>query len=107
CGCKPRISPKRMQGEIASFRQYYSLYRTRAKREKIPMKLNKAQFFYLTQQPCFFCGKTKDKQFKPYKDVVPFVGNGVDRLDNTKGYNVKNCVPCCHSCNRSKGSVSI
>lgn len=28
--------------------------------------------------------------------------NGVDRINNSIGYVIENCVPCCRQCNRSK-----
>ena len=32
--------------------------------------------------------------------------NGVDRVDNTKGYSVDNSVPCCKFCNTAKHTMS-
>jgi hypothetical protein len=32
--------------------------------------------------------------------------NGIDRVDNEKGYLVENCVPCCFTCNSLKKSVT-
>lgn len=107
CGCVLTVVPKRIGPEVANFRQYHNLYRTRAKRNSIPFKINRAQFLFLTQQPCFYCNKKRTKGFNAYRGYKPFLCNGVDRLDNTKGYTIQNCVPCCHSCNRSKGSVSV
>ena len=36
-----------------------------------------------------------------YTDT-PFLRNGIDRIDNNKGYTKENCVPCCDICNRIK-----
>jgi hypothetical protein len=41
-------------------------------------------------QPCDYCGSLPD----PY--------NGIDRVDNTRGYELDNVVPCCMDCNFSK-----
>jgi hypothetical protein len=38
--------------------------------------------------PCFYCLTKKEETV-----------NGIDRLDNTKGYSVSNCVGCCKNCN--------
>lgn len=35
-----------------------------------------------------------------------FLYNGIDRLDNRRGYTVKNSVPCCTLCNYKKGNQS-
>jgi hypothetical protein len=34
------------------------------------------------------------------------VANGIDRVDNTKGYSVDNCVPCCRRCNVAKADMT-
>jgi hypothetical protein len=35
-----------------------------------------------------------------------FVCQGVDRVDNTKGYTLANSVPCCKVCNRMKMAMT-
>lgn len=44
--------------------------------------------------PCFYC------DFKSEETV-----NGIDRMDNTKGYILTNCVGCCKNCNFIKKSL--
>jgi len=34
------------------------------------------------------------------------VYNGIDRIDNTKGYTPENCVPCCFEVNAMKRDFS-
>jgi hypothetical protein len=46
-------------------------------------------------RPCHYCGAAPD----------PF--NGVDRIDNTKGYLIENCAPCCTTCNNAKKDLPI
>ena len=41
-------------------------------------------------QPCHYCGEK------------PFDYNGLDRVDNSKGYEIDNVVPCCRYCNSFK-----
>jgi hypothetical protein len=36
-----------------------------------------------------------------------YVYNGIDRLDNTKGYTIDNIVPCCYKCNVLKKDFTI
>ena len=40
-------------------------------------------------------------------DYGDFKYNGVDRVDNTIGYNNDNVVPCCKICNNSKATMTI
>jgi hypothetical protein len=36
-----------------------------------------------------------------------FIGNGVDRVENSLGYSVDNCVACCKICNWMKLTLSV
>lgn len=43
--------------------------------------------------------------FKRYNDNGHFYFNGIDRVDNFKGYTLENSVPCCTICNRAKSNM--
>jgi len=64
-----------------------------AKKRGIHFFLSKTQFQELIVQPCFYCG------YHIMEEV-----NGIDRLDNQKGYIDDNVVSCCETCNVLKGS---
>lgn len=49
--------------------------------------------------PCAYCNKAA----MPKQGIL----NGIDRLDNTKGYLLDNCVPACFNCNCGKGEMSM
>lgn len=66
-------------------------YRRGAKVRGYTFKLNYEQFQYLIIQDCHYCGCSPNTSF-----------HGVDRVDNTEGYHIDNCVPCCTLCNRIK-----
>ena len=36
-----------------------------------------------------------------------YVYNGIDRIDNNKGYTIDNIVPCCAKCNYAKGKLTL
>lgn len=58
-------------------------------------------FFDLVTQDCYYCGNPPiEVIYKKY--ITPVRYNGVDRLDNSKGYSKGNCVTCCKVCNRMK-----
>jgi len=40
-------------------------------------------------------------------DYSQFKYNGVDRVDNTVGYTLDNCVSCCKICNNSKATLTL
>lgn len=69
----------------------YCFYRHGAKRRGYVFNLTIEEFEQLTNNTCYYCGK-------PSK--------GVDRWDNTKGYDIENCVPCCKRCNYMKQAQS-
>ena len=47
------------------------------------------------------CG-VKPSQTDNYLKKHDFYYNGIDRIDNTKGYLSDNCVSCCSHCNTAK-----
>lgn len=54
---------------------------------------------------CFYCEKSPSS-FQTGKRKHKFYYTGIDRVDNDKGYQLDNCVPCCKSCNSMKKSTS-
>lgn len=64
-----------------------------AKKRKMDFTLIKGQFETLIIQPCFYCRYHKDGEV-----------NGIDRIDNNKGYIIDNVVACCEACNAMKSS---
>jgi 5-methylcytosine-specific restriction endonuclease McrA len=79
------------------------------------------EFLKLSQLPCFYCGETCSTSANKFKCIKKgsrtsasdyakkagtFKYNGLDRMDNAKGHSLDNVVPCCKTCNLSKGSMS-
>ncbi len=56
--------------------------------------LSEHDFVAIREQPCSYCG------IDPGKNKF---GVGLDRLDNGRGYEVGNVVPCCGDCNKIRG----
>lgn len=61
--------------------------------------------------PCHYCNRT-DINSVTVASKIPgevlladFRYNGLDRVDNSIGYEEDNCVPCCVVCNRAKNSM--
>jgi hypothetical protein len=67
----------------------YTHYKSGAKKRNIDFDLTIEQFETFWQQPCAYCGSEIETI-------------GVDRIDNTTGYSIANCNPCCVHCNRMK-----
>ena len=72
----------------------YLIYYRNAKKRELNFLLSLFDFISLITKPCAYCGETN-------------LYNGVDRVDNTKGYTLDNCVPCCTVCNRMKRCMTV
>jgi len=64
-----------------------------AQKRNINFALPKTKFNELILLPCFYCDYKKDGEV-----------NGIDHLNNNVGYQEDNVVPCCKTCNITKGS---
>lgn len=71
----------------------FKSYRNGAKRRGYNFNLEFEHFSNIINSDCFYCG-TKNCR-------------GCDRVDNTIGYSVENCVPCCRRCNEIKMTRSV
>ena len=74
----------------------YMVYCRSAEYKNLKFELSKDEYKSIVQNPCHYCGL-----FKEEKDF-----SGIDRRDQTLGYIVSNCVPCCEMCNFMKKSLS-
>lgn len=82
---------------------YYDyIYKSRVR--NIPFLLTKEYFLELTNSNCFYCGIAPTNIRLNGRFVE--VHNGVDRVDNNRGYEVGNVVPCCKYCNSFKSNYS-
>lgn len=87
----------------------YRKYRSNAASRGVPFKLTKEWFLTLVEQECIYCGRKPRQLYHHDKRSKnrPFKYNGIDRLDNRRGYTKKNSVPCCKFCNYAKGTNTI
>jgi hypothetical protein len=81
-------------------------YRRHATIKEVPFELTKEQFFQMMQLPCYYCG-ILPSQVHTHGTWHPFIYNGIDRMDNDKGYTLENVVPCCKVCNRAKRDLPL
>lgn len=89
----------------ASFRDLFRHYRSNAKIRNLPWELTSDEFRKITLSRCYYTGREPASSWKSaFED---YIYNGIDRLDNSKGYTVENCVPCCTEVNRMKMDSSF
>ena len=75
----------------------YKSYKISATKRKIEIDIDKKTFLYLIHHDCYLCGKKNDEKHQ----------NGIDRVDNDKGYILENVQPCCGNCNFIKNKFSL
>lgn len=82
-------------------------YKRCAKDKGVEYLLDDTDFITITSSPCFYCGISPSPFAKGSANSNgAFVGNGIDRVDNTKGYIRSNVVSCCTQCNWAKNIQS-
>jgi hypothetical protein len=115
CDClRDENSARRMfKPEFAAFKnRIYLNYVGGAKTRGYEFNLSKEQVISLISKNCVYCGvepSLSKAAVNTYKkiDGSELKVNGIDRVDNTKGYILENCVPCCYTCNRAKMHLSM
>jgi len=67
-----------------------------ARDRNLVISMTDEEIMNMTDLNCVYCNtETKDMICR----------NGLDRIDSSLGYDLSNCVPCCGSCNMSKGQL--
>ena len=84
-------------------------YKGGAKQRGLSYSLSEEEFLTLTSSPCHYCGrlpfriqKANGRRRGGDSPGGAYTYNGIDRMDNSVGYEFSNCVPCCTECNRAK-----
>lgn len=73
--------------------ELYKTYRKEDKKKGLENDLNPVWLKEnITSKPCYYCGTTT----RPI---------GADRIDNSKGHEKDNVVPCCKICNKVRNNI--
>jgi len=111
CGFHPCKSPHNMgkRSIETSYNSLFYSYKKGAIDRGLLFDLDKTSFKNLINKNCFYCNKIpssvyqiKNSKTGQIRAGIPLIYNGIDRVDNEKGYTLTNCVPCCETCNRMK-----
>lgn len=85
-------------------------YKSSAKNRGLEFNLSRDSFSILILSQCHYCGAAASSTIKrsrnPKHDRV-LTCNGIDRVDNSMGYTIDNCVTCCLQCNQAKLDYSL
>jgi hypothetical protein len=89
---------------LVSFHLLYNSYKSKSRKHGKVFQLTKEEFRSFTKQNCHYCGRPPIQKIISTRGREPYVYNGIDRKDNSIGYLLFNCLPCCKECNYTKGS---
>ena len=107
CGClRHEGLNRKYEKGIAAFHQAYSSLKTGARIRGYELSISLEEFGSLVRQNCYYCGAPPQNIRKSSKGNGSFVYNGIDRIDNSRGYVSGNVVACCKKCNFAKRDMS-
>ena len=92
--------------DVHAFRQRLSATKVSARLRGFDYSLTDAEFAELVTKDCWYCGGPPVQMWKKQFPGTPKY-NGIDRIDNAKGYVTGNVVSCCALCNRAKHTMSV
>ena len=127
CGCKNYLTRHGnciYSPEEASFRAKAASYKACARKRKLEFLLSLEECGDIMKKNCYYCNKSPSnvynarisnrinkKNIKNYAinhgEGYEIHWNGIDRVDNTKGYTKENTVPCCTQCNTAKFNFTL
>lgn len=114
CGCLMRDTTreanyKKVKYIVPYFSAIYSEYQEKADKTNMNFELTPQQFYDITQKNCYYCDSPPLSASKGTAKGAskPFIYNGIDRVDNNRGYILENCVPCCFICNIMKRNYNV
>jgi hypothetical protein len=86
----------------AGYRSIYSSYKLNAKSRGFDFNIDFDYAVSILKSDCHYCGiEPSNTYMKSYYNATY---NGIDRVDNTKGYEMDNIVSCCKMCNIAKNN---
>lgn len=102
-----RKFPPKLSNAIDLYKKYMA---------RNPGNLEIEDFLYLTQLPCSYCNCPPNQSYYRSaptpnalgkKEENLFIYNGLDRKDNSRGYDKDNVIACCKVCNYMRHDLSI
>jgi hypothetical protein len=110
CGCLQKEiigNIRRLKSGLSTIRAIINNYKGGARSRGYNFNLTEKQFIELTQKDCFYCGTKPNTIAKWGHCYGEYIYNGLDRIENNKGYTIDNVVPCCFVCNRAKDTMTL
>lgn len=109
CGCygkEQRLKAVSLMPGQANFNALFCNYKNQAKRRRLDFLLSDEQFRQLVESNCHYCDSKPSQIVDREPANIPYLYNGIDRVDNSIGYTKENCIPCCKICNYMKRNMT-
>ena len=109
-GVKPRCMgcySRRLPPDESAFNAVWNDYVQQTKRRGREWGITKDEARRIFTSPCSYCGVPPSAIKKIPFGRGSFSFNGIDRIDNSVGYILENCTPCCRTCNIMKQGMSV
>jgi hypothetical protein len=91
---------------VSGFNTFINGYRRSAEIRGLEFSISNDLFRELTLRNCSYCNAVPHTERRANSVRATYIGNGIDRVDNTIGYTIDNCVSCCPTCNYMKRELS-
>lgn len=91
--------------DMFAFSRVYKRYKKKYSPDGV-FEISEEDFRILTSSRCHYCDCLPYAIEKGRDIGYEYVYNGLDRVDNEKGYMLSNVVPCCKKCNQAKLAYS-
>lgn len=101
CADKRSSSARILPDSLSSKHRAFRRYKQGAKEREYEFHITFEEFLEIISKDCYYCASKPKK----YSDES-YERNGIDRMDNSKGYTLNNVVTCCSICNRLKMDLS-
>jgi len=84
----PNNLDKKQEDKTICVAEFWRGVQKNAYSRSLLFNLSESDFEKIIIQPCYYCGFVSNSRL-----------NGIDRMNNNKGYILSNCVSCCKMCN--------
>lgn len=103
-----------MAGFRTLFSRHLKDYQANARARGVEWRLTVEEFKAIVALRCHYCGAGPKRLLRKCTDGSGHSAiykskervNGIDRVDNTKPYELSNCVACCKKCNQAKHTMT-
>jgi len=107
CGCYNKEKVKALRSiPVEEYRvnRIMGIYKRNAHKKNLSFELTREQVRELISSNCYYCNSEPSNTHVSHGHKITY--QGIDRLNNTKGYTPDNVVPCCIVCNKMKKALT-